>query len=192
MIPNVSDDRAKQLERAMARHYYSGDALLEVLETAPQLYGYLSPPVLKPIARGPGSRDVLSPFSIRPVEGAYGGGVHGNSVLRAGGIELMSALRGADTAEWTEARLKETRNPSAVKYVVCNADEGNPGACMNRSVLEGDPHRVLEGLAIAARAVGAEQGYIYARGESPPSHCARENRHQSPTGRDPGWTRLRQ
>ncbi len=52
MIPNVSDDRAKQLERAMARYYYSGDALLEVLETAPQLYGYLSPPVLKTTARG--------------------------------------------------------------------------------------------------------------------------------------------
>jgi NADH:ubiquinone oxidoreductase subunit F (NADH-binding) len=50
---------------------------------------------------------------------------------------------------------------------VCNADEGDPGAFMNRSVLEGDPHRVLEGMAIAGRAVGAQQGYIYARGESP-------------------------
>jgi bidirectional [NiFe] hydrogenase diaphorase subunit len=53
------------------------------------------------------------------------------------------------------------------KYVICNADEGDPGAFMDRSVLEGDPHRVLEGMAIAAYAVGAEQGYVYVRGEYP-------------------------
>ncbi len=53
------------------------------------------------------------------------------------------------------------------KYVVCNADEGDPGAFMNRSVLESDPHRVLEGMAIAGYAVGANQGYIYCRGEYP-------------------------
>jgi bidirectional [NiFe] hydrogenase diaphorase subunit len=52
-----------------------------------------------------------------------------------------------------------------LKYVVCNADEGDPGAFMDRSVLEGDPHRVLEGMAIAGYAVGAQQGYIYVRGE---------------------------
>ncbi len=51
------------------------------------------------------------------------------------------------------------------KYVVCNADEGDPGAFMDRSVLEGDPHRVLEGMAIAAYGVGARLGYIYVRGE---------------------------
>jgi bidirectional [NiFe] hydrogenase diaphorase subunit len=53
------------------------------------------------------------------------------------------------------------------KYVICNADEGDPGAFMDRTVLEGDPHRVLEGMAIAAFAVGASQGYIYVRGEYP-------------------------
>ena len=53
------------------------------------------------------------------------------------------------------------------KYIVCNADEGDPGAFMDRSVLEGDPHRVLEGMAIAAYAVGATQGYIYVRAEYP-------------------------
>jgi bidirectional [NiFe] hydrogenase diaphorase subunit len=53
------------------------------------------------------------------------------------------------------------------KYVICNADEGDPGAFMDRSVLEGDPHRVLEGLAIAAYAVGASQGFIYVRAEYP-------------------------
>ena len=53
------------------------------------------------------------------------------------------------------------------KYVVCNADEGDPGAFMDRSVLESDPHRILEGMALAAYAVGANQGYIYCRAEYP-------------------------
>lgn len=53
------------------------------------------------------------------------------------------------------------------KYVICNADEGDPGAFMDRSVLESDPHRVLEGMAIAAYAVGANEGYIYVRAEYP-------------------------
>ncbi len=57
--------------------------------------------------------------------------------------------------------------PSDRKFVVCNADEGDPGAFMDRSVLESDPHRVLEGMAIAAYAIGANQGYIYVRGEYP-------------------------
>jgi bidirectional [NiFe] hydrogenase diaphorase subunit len=59
------------------------------------------------------------------------------------------------------------KSKGARKFVVCNADEGDPGAFMDRSVLEGDPHRVLEGMAIAAYAVGADQGYVYVRGEYP-------------------------
>jgi bidirectional [NiFe] hydrogenase diaphorase subunit len=80
-----------------------------------------------------------------------------------------SGLRGRGGAgyptglKWsTVAKAKDPK-----KYVVCNADEGDPGAFMDRSVLEGDPHRVLEGMAIAAYAVGAEQGYVYVRGEYP-------------------------
>ena len=53
------------------------------------------------------------------------------------------------------------------KFVICNADEGDPGAFMDRSVLESDPHRVLEGMAIAAYSIGANQGYIYVRAEYP-------------------------
>ncbi len=53
------------------------------------------------------------------------------------------------------------------KYLVCNADEGDPGAFMDRSVLEGDPHRILEGMAIGAYAMGADEGYIYCRAEYP-------------------------
>ena len=57
--------------------------------------------------------------------------------------------------------------PGQQKYVICNADEGDPGAFMDRSVLESDPHRILEGMAIAAYAVGANHGYVYVRAEYP-------------------------
>ena len=57
--------------------------------------------------------------------------------------------------------------PKGVKYVCCNADEGDPGAFMDRSILEGDPHVVLEAMAIAGYAIGAQQGYIYVRAEYP-------------------------
>ncbi len=59
------------------------------------------------------------------------------------------------------------KNSSEQKYVICNADEGDPGAFMDRAVLESDPHRLLEGMAICAYAVGADQGYIYVRAEYP-------------------------
>jgi NADH:ubiquinone oxidoreductase subunit F (NADH-binding) len=59
------------------------------------------------------------------------------------------------------------RQAADQKYMVCNADEGDPGAFMDRAVMEGDPHRVLEGLAIAAYAIGASKAYIYTRAEYP-------------------------
>jgi NADH:ubiquinone oxidoreductase subunit F (NADH-binding)/(2Fe-2S) ferredoxin/NAD-dependent dihydropyrimidine dehydrogenase PreA subunit len=60
-----------------------------------------------------------------------------------------------------------SKSPGEIKYVLCNADEGDPGAFMDRSLLEADPHAVLEGMLIAARAINAHQGYIYARTEYP-------------------------
>ena len=65
--------------------------------------------------------------------------------------------------KWLFAR----QSPGDVKYVCCNADEGDPGAFMDRSVLEGDPHVVLEAMTIAGYAIGAHQGYIYVRAEYP-------------------------
>ena len=59
------------------------------------------------------------------------------------------------------------KSPADRKYMICNADEGDPGAFMDRSVIESDPHSVLEGMTIAAYAIGAEQGYIYVRAEYP-------------------------
>ena len=81
----------------------------------------------------------------------------------------MSGLRGRGGAGYPTG-LKWSTVSKAVgteKYVICNADEGDPGAFMDRSVLESDPHRVLEGMAIAAYAVGASHGYIYVRAEYP-------------------------
>ncbi|MGB4678164.1 MAG: NADH-quinone oxidoreductase subunit NuoF [Aggregatilineales bacterium] len=82
---------------------------------------------------------------------------------------LRSGLRGRGGGGYPTG-LKWTTVAKAVsdtKYVICNADEGDPGAFMDRSVLESDPHRVLEGMAIAAYAVGAQKGYVYVRAEYP-------------------------
>ncbi|MBU1338527.1 MAG: SLBB domain-containing protein, partial [Acidobacteria bacterium] len=59
------------------------------------------------------------------------------------------------------------KQPGDTKYIICNADEGDPGAYMDRSVVEADPHSVLEGMLIGARAIGASEGYVYIRGEYP-------------------------
>ncbi len=82
---------------------------------------------------------------------------------------LKSGLKGRGGAgfptgvKW-EAGLKAQ---SDVKYIICNADEGDPGAFMDRSVIEGDPHTVIEGMLIGGYAIGASQGYIYVRAEYP-------------------------
>ena len=82
---------------------------------------------------------------------------------------LQSGLRGRGGGgfptgrKWEAARTQR----SAKKYVICNADEGDPGAFMNRSVMEGNPHSVLEGLLIAARGIGADEAFIYVRSEYP-------------------------
>ncbi|HNX96974.1 MAG TPA: NADH-ubiquinone oxidoreductase-F iron-sulfur binding region domain-containing protein, partial [Candidatus Aminicenantes bacterium] len=86
-------------------------------------------------------------------------------------IEAMTkaGLRGRGGAgfptgiKWKLAR----KNDSDQKYVICNADEGDPGAFMDRAVLEGDPHSVIEGMAIAGYAIGASKGFVYVRAEYP-------------------------
>ncbi|HEX3011422.1 MAG TPA: NADH-quinone oxidoreductase subunit NuoF, partial [Syntrophomonadaceae bacterium] len=81
----------------------------------------------------------------------------------------ISGLRGRGGAgfptwfKWDAAQ----KNEGPVKYIICNADEGDPGAFMDRSILEGDPHSVLEGMAIAGYAIGASEGIVYVRAEYP-------------------------
>jgi NADH-quinone oxidoreductase subunit F len=82
---------------------------------------------------------------------------------------LASGLRGRGGAgfpagrKWQFARA----NKETTRYMICNGDEGDPGAFMDRSLMEGDSHRVLEGLIIAGYAIGAQEGYIYVRAEYP-------------------------
>ncbi len=80
-----------------------------------------------------------------------------------------SGLRGRGGGGFPTGRKWETCRAARgdLKYVICNADEGDPGAYMDRSVLEGNPHAVLEGMIIGAYAIGAQQGYIYVRNEYP-------------------------
>lgn len=84
-------------------------------------------------------------------------------------VILASGLRGRGGAGFPTGRkwALAAANQADQKYVCCNADEGDPGAFMDRSVLEGDPHAVLEAMAIAGYAIGASQGYIYVRAEYP-------------------------
>jgi bidirectional [NiFe] hydrogenase diaphorase subunit len=81
----------------------------------------------------------------------------------------LSGLRGRGGAGYPTGLKWSTvaKSVGTAKYVICNADEGDPGAFMDRSVLESDPHRVLEGMLIAAYAIGAAEGYIYVRAEYP-------------------------
>ena len=80
-----------------------------------------------------------------------------------------SGLRGRGGGGFPAGRKWESvrRNVSDVKYIVCNGDEGDPGAFMDRSVMEGDPHSILEGMLIAGVATGGTEGYIYVRAEYP-------------------------
>ena len=81
----------------------------------------------------------------------------------------MSGLRGLGGAGFPSGEKWEAcrRSPGEVKYIICNGDEGDPGAFMDRAILESDPHSVLEGMIIAGYALGASQGYFYVRAEYP-------------------------
>ena len=80
-----------------------------------------------------------------------------------------SGLRGRGGAGFPTGRKWSLtlKQPGAKKFIVCNGDEGDPGAFMDRSVMEGNPHSVIEGMMIAARAIGADEGYVYVRAEYP-------------------------
>ncbi|MFO8057013.1 MAG: NADH-quinone oxidoreductase subunit NuoF [bacterium] len=106
------------------------------------------------IARG-GYSGIVRAFSMTPedvIEQIKDSGIRGR-----GGAGFPTGVK------WGFAR----KSPEEEKYVVCNADEGDPGAFMDRSVLEGDPHAVLEGMMIAGYAIGAAHGYVYCRAEYP-------------------------
>lgn len=121
-----------------------------------------------------GDNSLINPEDIRDY---FSIGGYGSLVQVLEGMEPQevintvkeSGIRGRGGAgfptgkKWEFAR-KAKKNP---KYIICNADEGDPGAYMDRSLLEGNPHRVLEGMLLGAYAIGAEEGYIYVRDEYP-------------------------
>ena len=84
-------------------------------------------------------------------------------------VMTKSGLRGRGGAGFPTGLKWETcrKVPSSQKYIICNADEGDPGAFMDRAVLEGNPHAVIEGMLIGAYAIGADKGYVYVRAEYP-------------------------
>jgi NADH-quinone oxidoreductase subunit F len=117
---------------------------------------------------------MINPESISDYEEAGGYSGLKKTLTNMSSEEIIqtikdSGLRGRGGAgfptglKWSFA----ASNRGSTKYVVCNADEGDPGAFMDRSVLEGDPHAVLEGMIICGKAIGAEFGYIYCRAEYP-------------------------
>ena len=117
---------------------------------------------------------LVEPERIESAIAAHGYEALGQALGRMTPQEVVdtvtrSGLRGRGGAGYPTglkwAMVAKSKNDR--KLVVCNADEGDPGAFMNRSVLESDPHKVLEGMAIAGFAVGATEGYIYVRGEYP-------------------------
>ncbi|MCK4423430.1 MAG: NADH-quinone oxidoreductase subunit F, partial [Candidatus Omnitrophica bacterium] len=103
--------------------------------------------------------------------GGYGGFIKALKLKPQDVIEQIkeSGLRGRGGAGFPTWRKWQfcRKAKSSKKYLICNADEGDPGAFMDRSVLEGDPHSVLEGMLIAAYAIGAQESYIYCRAEYP-------------------------
>ncbi|NOY64005.1 MAG: NADH-quinone oxidoreductase subunit NuoF [Nitrospirae bacterium] len=85
------------------------------------------------------------------------------SSIEASGLRGRGGAGFPTGVKWDFAR----RAPGDVKYIICNADEGDPGAFMDRSIIEGNPHAVIEGMIIGAYAIGAMQGYVYIRAEYP-------------------------
>ncbi|HUO78208.1 MAG TPA: NADH-quinone oxidoreductase subunit NuoF [Thermodesulfovibrionales bacterium] len=81
----------------------------------------------------------------------------------------LSGIRGRGGAGFLTGLKWElcAKSPGSLKYIICNGDEGDPGAFMDRGVMESDPHAVIEGMIIAARAIGSRKGYIYVRAEYP-------------------------
>lgn len=131
-------------------------------------------PVLKPqvriVLRNCG---LIDPENINHyiANGGYRGLVRALKMTPEAIIEEIkkSGLRGRGGAGFSTGQKWDfcRKAPGKEKYIICNADEGDPGAFMNRSLLEGDPHSVLEGMAIGAYTIGANQGYIYCRAEYP-------------------------
>lgn len=174
---NVSAERAKEL---IEGYLVKGDPLADYalgstegsVDGIPHLFDL---PMLKPqVRRVLWNCGLIDPTNIDHYIASGGYEALQRAVFEMEPEEVInevkrSGLRGLGGAGFPAGRKWEAcrRAPGDEKYVICNADEGDPGAFQDRSVLEGDPHSVLEGMIIAGYAVGARKGYIYVRAEYP-------------------------
>ena len=160
----------KQVQRIVEEHLIGGKPVTEWVIPADEIDNLLSKQ-RRIVLRNCG---IIDPESIDDYLGAGGYKalekvLHSMSSREVIDEVTSSGLRGRGGAgfptgvKWGFAR----KSPGSQKYVICNADEGDPGAFMDRSVLESDPHSVIEGMLIAGYAIGASEGYIYVRAEYP-------------------------
>jgi bidirectional [NiFe] hydrogenase diaphorase subunit len=163
LYEHVTPDDAPAIVAALS----SGEATVQQLDQAQPFFTRQQSVVLENSGR-------IDPERIEAyiAVGGYQALAHALHELRPAAVAdtiAESGLRGRGGAGYPTGLKWATvaKMPGERKFVVCNADEGDPGAFMDRSILESDPHRVIEGMAIAAYAVGASQGYIYVRGEYP-------------------------
>ncbi|MBN2390583.1 MAG: 4Fe-4S binding protein [Anaerolineae bacterium] len=163
----------EDVARITEEHLLKGRPVLELTQTEPKVAPLPAPAAkeVRVVLRNVGK---INPFDIEDYIAEDGYAALANVLTTMTPEQVLdvvktSGLRGRGGAgfptylKWTFAR----NSPNHPKYIICNGDEGDPGAFMNRSVLEGDPHAVIEGMIIAAYVIGAEQGYFYVRAEYP-------------------------
>ena len=163
----------EDVELIINQHLFGGEPVKELLVYAPNLDPEMDRYMEKQVRIALQNCGVVNPEDIASYMAA--GGYQGlQKALRLGSEGVIaelkaSGLRGRGGAGFpTHLKWSLTRQaPGSVKYVICNADEGDPGAFMDRSILESDPHSVIEGMLIAGYAIGAGKGYIYCRAEYP-------------------------
>ncbi len=159
--------------RITEEHLLKGRPVLALTQAAPKV-APLPPPAPKEVRVVLRNVGKINPFDIEDYIAEDGYAALAKVLTEMTPEQVLdvmkvSGLRGRGGAgfpaylKWTFAR----NSPNHPKYLICNGDEGDPGAFMNRSVLEGDPHSVIEGMAIAAYVIGAAQGYFYVRAEYP-------------------------
>jgi len=159
--------------RITEEHLLKGRPVLDLTQAAPKVTP-LPPPAPKEVRVVLRNVGKINPFDIEDYIAEDGYAALAKVLTEMTPEQVLSVLKTAGLGgrggagfptylKWERARS----SPNKPKYLICNGDEGDPGAFMNRSVLEGDPHSVIEGMAIGAYVIGAEQGYFYVRAEYP-------------------------
>jgi NADH-quinone oxidoreductase subunit F/NADP-reducing hydrogenase subunit HndC len=162
-VGNVGVERARSLVKSLVQ----GSDILGVISTGGDIYHKQERIALRNCGR-------IDPESFEDYVKAGGYAVLAKALFEQSPSDVIevikaSGLRGRGGGgfptglKWGFAQ----KSPGDVKYVVCNADEGDPGAFMDRSILEGDPHVIVESMAVAGYAIGAQNGFIYVRAEYP-------------------------